>query len=166
MAYFSSSTRPLNSRQCLCFSEQISSQPSMTLVFLRTSILSPLELCLPSLSDINTIESNIYPLPFKNQWSSVRQVLLYHAGVFQALHYVRHDRCCDSHWPIQEDGHAHFSVLQDDGCRDVSAVFLNSNNTELAPSMAGVGFLARFPFIARCHDMPTFTVKDKEIINA
>ena len=49
---------------------------------------------------------------------------------------------------------------------EVSSVFLNSSNTELAPARAGVNLLANFPFIASRCDMPTFAVKGDQITNA
>jgi hypothetical protein len=49
---------------------------------------------------------------------------------------------------------------------DVSSVFLNSSNIELAPERAGVNLLINFPFIASCRDVPAFAVKGKKITNA
>jgi hypothetical protein len=44
----------------------------------------------------------------------------------------------------------------------VSAVFLNSNNTELTPALVTVSLLSVFPFIASRHDVPSFAVKGEE----
>ena len=49
---------------------------------------------------------------------------------------------------------------------EVSAVFLNSSNTELAPARVGVNLLAMFPFIANCRDVPSFAIKGDEITSA
>ena len=60
--------------------------------------------------------------------------------------------------------HVSPSFKRTDG--EVSSVFLNSSNTELAPARAGVNLLATFPFVARRCDIPAFTVKGGEITNA
>ena len=49
---------------------------------------------------------------------------------------------------------------------EVSAVFLNSSNTELAPARAGVNLLAIFLFIASRHDVLAFSIKGDKITDA
>jgi hypothetical protein len=60
--------------------------------------------------------------------------------------------------------HVSPSFKRTDG--EVSSVFLNSSNTELAPARAGVNLLANFPFIASRRDMPTFAIKGDKITSA
>ena len=60
--------------------------------------------------------------------------------------------------------HVSPSFKRTDG--EVSSVFLNSSNTELAPVRAGVNLLANFPFIASRCNMPAFAVNGDEITNA
>ena len=49
--------------------------------------------------------------------------------------------------------------------REVSSVFLNSSNTDLAPVRDRINLLANFPFIASRRNMPAFAVKGNEITN-
>ena len=47
-----------------------------------------------------------------------------------------------------------------------SDVFLNSSNTDLAPTIAEVSILTRLPFIISCCNVPPSNAKAEEIINA
>ena len=49
---------------------------------------------------------------------------------------------------------------------EVSSVFLNCSNTDLAPAIAGVNLLTTFPFIVSRRNVPAFVVKCDEITNA
>jgi hypothetical protein len=60
--------------------------------------------------------------------------------------------------------HVSPSFKRTDG--EISSVFLNSSNTELAPARAGVNLLANFPFVASRRDVPSFAVRGEEITNA
>ena len=60
--------------------------------------------------------------------------------------------------------HVSLSFKRTDG--EVSSVFLNSSNIELAPARVRVNLLTNFPFIASRRNMPAFAVKGDEITNA